>query len=275
MRLIRFIPRALRPRRDLMQRVQPVRQSAGRPLARLTTWIEQGGLAERPVPVVHALQHAERLRAELQGTVRDTWMRLSLRAADASEAVAALSSPAPACALLHRLVLLARPAWVVELGSAFGIASVAMAGALATLGTGRFDGVELEGWKADLADRAVRALLGERGRVHEGRVEDVFPALAAARDTPLGMAFVDAVHTFDATWAHHRLLAARVAPGGLVVYDDASWSDDMRRCWAAVADAPEVTDAVLVAGRWGVARYRGAAVTPARGPSGPNGSGTS
>jgi predicted O-methyltransferase YrrM len=256
-----------RSHRDPMRLAQAARESAGRPLAPLASFVREGGLLGDAPAARAAIEHAERLRTSLAGTVRDTWLRWGLREMDAGEALSRLSSPAPACALLARLVAGAEPGWVVEIGSAFGVASVAMATALAATGRGRFDGIELEPWKAELANDAVRVVLGERGRVHAGAVETVLPALLAERGRPIDFAFVDALHTYDATWAEHRMLAAAVAPGATVVYDDVPFSDEMRQCWAAIARAPEVTDALLVAGRWGVARYAGTAgpVATARG----------
>jgi predicted O-methyltransferase YrrM len=254
-----------RSHRDPMRLAQPARESAARPLAPLARFVGAGGLLDDAPAARAALAHAERLRTSLSGTVRDTWLRWGLRSMDAGEALSRLSSPAPACALLAHLVASAGPGWVVEIGSAFGVASVAMATALAAIGRGRFDGIELEPWKAELANDAVRAVLGERARVHAGPVEDVLPALLAEHGRPIDFAFVDALHTYEATWAEHRLLAAAVAPGATVVYDDVPFSDEMRRCWAAIAQAPEVTDALLVAGRWGVARYAGAEARTASG----------
>jgi predicted O-methyltransferase YrrM len=248
-----------RSRRDPMRLAQSIRESRDRSLAPLARWIAEGHLLDDAPPVRAALAHTEHLRATLAGTVRPTWLRWGIRDMDAGEALDRLSSPAPACALLAHLIAVANPAWVVEIGSAFGVASVAMASALALGGRGRFDGIELEEWKAELADAAVRDILGDRGAVHAGPVENVFPALVARRAVRLDFAFVDALHTYDATWAEHRLLAAAAAPGALVVYDDVSFSDEMRRCWGAIARAPDVTDAVLVSGRWGIARYAAAA----------------
>jgi predicted O-methyltransferase YrrM len=249
-----------RSRRDPMRLAQPIRESRERPLAPLAGWVGEGHLLDDAPPVRAALAHTEHLRAMLAGTVRPTWLRWGLRSMDAGEALSRLSSPAPACALLSHLVASTEPAWVVEIGSAFGVASVAMASALGRIGRGRFDGIELEEWKAALADTAVRAILRDRGAVHAGPVEDVLPTLVRRHAMRIDFAFVDALHTYDATWAEHHLLAAAAAPGALVVYDDVSFSDDMRRCWGDIARAPDVTDAVLVSGRWGVARYAGGEV---------------
>ncbi len=242
-----------------MRLAQSIRESRERPLVPFARWVTEGHLLDDAAPVRAAVTHAEHLRKTLAGTVRTTWLRWGLRSMDASDALARLSSPAPACALLAELIARTAPAWVVEIGSAFGVASVAMASALVAGGRGRFDGIELEDWKAALADAAVRAVLGDRGAVHAGGVESVLPALVDRRATRIDFAFVDALHTYDATWAEHRLLVAATAPGAVVVYDDVSFSDDMRRCWSAIARAPEVTDAVLVSGRWGVTRYAGTA----------------
>jgi predicted O-methyltransferase YrrM len=243
--------------------VQAVRESPTRPLAPLGRWVADGRLLEDAPAVRAAVAHAEHLRATLADTVRPTFFRTGLRTMHANDAVDRLSSPAPGCALLAHLVERAAPTWTVEIGSAFGVASVAIAVTLASNAEARFDGIELEDWKASIADAAVRAVLGGRARVHGGPAEGLLPALVERRDTPIDFAFVDALHTYDATWAEHRVLAAATAPGAIVVYDDVWWSNDMHRCWEAIARGPDVTDAMLVAGRWGVVRYIGAARRPA------------
>lgn len=243
--------------------MQAVRESPARPLAPLGRWVADGRLLEDSPAVRAAVAHAGHLRATLADTVRPTFFRTSLRTMHANDAVDRLSSPASGCALLAHLVHRSAPAWTVEIGSAFGVASVAIAVAVAGDGRARFDGIELEEWKASIADAAVRAVLGERGRVHAGPAEQRLPELLERRAVPIDLAFVDALHTYDATWAEHRLLAAATAPGAIVVYDDVWWSDDMHRCWEAIAQGPDVTDALLVAGRWGVVRYIGAARRPA------------
>lgn len=201
---------------------------------------------------------AREVRRRLRGVVRQTSYGKGVARAAAAGVCQRVSSPRTGMALLYALVEIYKPRWVVELGSAFGVGSTALTLALASGGRedARFDGVEFEEWRAKIADSGVREILGDRARVHPGDIAKALPRLAreAAPGERIGMAFVDAEHTFDATLGYHRLLLPMLEPGAIVVYDDTEWSDEMRRAWKAIVADPRVTDALSLGKRWGVIR---------------------
>jgi hypothetical protein len=159
---------------------------------------------------VHAAAAA--LQSGLRSEVRETGFRHELRTMNAGEVCDVVSSPPVARAILYRLVVLHRPRHVLDVGSAFGLASMAMAVAVRDVhgdpAAGHdpggwddspvwFDGVEYEGWRAEIADANVKSVLGPRGVVHAGRAEDVAPAVVERR-CPVAFCFVDVMHTYDA-----------------------------------------------------------------------------
>lgn len=213
---------------------------------------------------------ARDVRRRLRGVVRQTSYGKGVARAAAAGVCQRVSSPRTGMALLYALVEIYKPRWVVELGSAFGVGSTALTLALASGGRedARFDGVEFEEWRAKIADSGVREILGDRARVHPGDIAKALPRLAReaglgpgvgpgagpGAGERVGMAFVDAEHTFDATLGYHRALLPLLEPGAIVVYDDTEWSDEMRRAWKAIVADARVTDALSLGKRWGVIR---------------------
>lgn len=228
----------------------------------LVDWVESGGPERMPHELEPARQRARDLRRRLRGMRRETSVRNSIQMADASLVCERVSSPSRGMTVLHHAAAIRRPRWSVELGSAFGIGTLSIALGVRDVPGAIVDGIEFEGWRADIAREGVRAVLGQRADVHHGAIEDLLPRLARRRAEEgvagVELAFVDAAHTYEATMGYHHLIARCAAQGALVIYDDIGWSAGMRRFWQDVVRAPEITDAIELGNRWGVTRYRGA-----------------
>jgi predicted O-methyltransferase YrrM len=204
--------------------------------------------------------HARRteLTSRLTGEVCETSYRHEVQKLDGNFVCQNVSSNETACALLYLLIRISGAERVLELGSAFGLGSLAAVLALAPNSHATFDGIEYEEWRAIIASEGVQRVLGERATVHPGRIEEVLPVLAGRgnRRQQYDFAFIDAMHTREATMGYHRLLLDTVCHGAIVVYDDINWSNEMMLAWRDIVASSEVTGAVLVNHRWGVAQYR-------------------
>ena len=187
-----------------------------------------------------------------EGETQETFCCSIPTRADAGWVFRRLSSPPTAQLLMYELTLRVRPGWCAELGAAFGVTSMAIAAALKRNGTGEFDGIEYEPWKADIANRLVN---DDRFPIHAGTIEDQFPRLVAERGA-VDLCYVDARHTFDHMMAYHRLVSKAVSDGAIVVYDDIDFDRDTERFWAQLLEELNVTDAVLLDGRWGMLQFR-------------------
>ena len=129
--------------------------------------------------------------------------------------------------LLATLVAAVRARRVLEIGTLFGYSGVWIARALAS--DGSLDTLELSDMHADAAEMWFeRAGLTDRVTVRRGPALSTLPDLTG----PYDVIFLDALKTEYAEYAQHagRLLA----PGGLMLADNARWSD-------RIAD-PSVTD---------------------------------
>jgi predicted O-methyltransferase YrrM len=194
------------------------------------------------------------LVSKLAGRRRKTSFRHEQVEIDAGDCAAGVSSPEEAARLIYRLVRIFKPAHVVEIGSAFGVGTMYISEALRMNGSGQVVGIECEEWRADLANECLARHWGTIGRVEIGAAEEIFPRLRAQHG-PFDFAFVDAVHKFENTVGYHNMVRSSVNSAAIVVYDDINWSSEMQRFWQFLCAQTDVTDALLVSGRWAVARY--------------------
>lgn len=248
----------------LVKTARVEKRSAWWPFEPLMERVRGGVRALAPTESLARIESRSReVRGELRGVVKTTAFGRGVARAEAAGVCQRVSSPRVGLALLWSAVDVFRPRWVVEFGSGFGVGSSALAlGLKETCGEeARFDGIEYEGWRAKIADEGVRALLGDRARVHAGDIAKALPRIARAAGVEQGarldMAFVDAEHTYDATVGYHRALLGLARPGAIVVYDDTEWSAEMKRSWEAIVADDRVTDALSLGRRWGFVRLAG------------------
>lgn len=147
------------------------------------------------------------------------------------------SVPPKIALVLFKLIRAFRPSVCLEMGTCLGISAAYQGAALALNGNGRL--VTLEGSDALVAlARQNFARLGLDGvTVVAGRFQDALGDVARAH-APLDFAFVDGHHDEHATLAYFGQLVPFLAPTAVLVFDDISWSDGMRRAWRTItADA--------------------------------------
>ena len=199
----------------------------------------------------------------LSGKRQQTWYRHEKMVMDIGECAQGVSSPGFCGRLLYGLIREFRPRCVVEFGSAFGIASMYIVQALKQNRSGVMKGIEYENWRADIANEALSTHWSNLANVYPGRVEDVFPSLVGNGEE-VDFCFVDAVHRYEDCVGYHNILKDHLVKGAIVVYDDINWSADMQKFWQFVISEEVITDAVLVDGRWGIARYGSATLFEAK-----------
>lgn len=196
----------------------------------------------------------ERLVNDLTGQRKRTSFRHEEVEMDAGECVSGVSSPETAARLIYSLVRLFKPSRIVEIGSAFGVSTMYIAEAVRMNGAGEVVGIEYEGWRADIANACLAQHWQGIARVETGPAEEVFPRLRDQYGV-FDFAFVDAVHKFDNTVGYHQMLCTTSTASTIAVYDDMNWSADMERVWDYLCRQDQISDALLVNGRWGLVRY--------------------
>ena len=157
--------------------------------------------------------------------------------------------------LLARLVRELRPRSCLELGTGLGLSSAYQAAALELNGDGRLTTLDFHE-AARIAERGFSELgLDHRVELRFGDIDELLPELLP-RIAPVDYAFLDAEHSEMATTRHFDLLLPHLADDAVVVFDDITQTDEMRRAWAAAAGRPGVELAVPLR-RVGIACVRG------------------
>jgi predicted O-methyltransferase YrrM len=153
---------------------------------------------------------------------------------------AALSSKSAFWArVLLKLVRELEPGTCLELGTNMGISAAYQASALKLIGAGRLITLEGEEPRARLARRNLERLGLDNVEVVLGRFQDTLPAVL--RDCgPVDFAFIDGHHDEVATRAYFDLIASHCSRSSVIVLDDVSWSEGMKRAWAVIRHDPRV-----------------------------------
>jgi predicted O-methyltransferase YrrM len=152
------------------------------------------------------------------------------------------------------LVMQRKPEIVVEFGSAFGTSGMYWLSGLEATGSGRLLTFEPNHDWAMVARDNLSAI-GSRFELTERVFEDNVHAVVG--DVPcIDIGFIDAVHTSAFVLPQFELVLQRLRPGGLVLFDDIDFTEDMAACWRRLAHDRRVLAAVAVAGHVGIVEMK-------------------
>jgi predicted O-methyltransferase YrrM len=149
------------------------------------------------------------------------------------------------------LVQQRRPSHVIEFGAAFGVSGMYFVAALDAVWHGHLYTFELTREWADIAERNIRSI-SDCFTLTRGAFEDYVDVVPP----PIDLALVDGIHTYACVMRQFAILKPRMAPGGIIVFDDIDFKKRgarMREAWEEVAAHPDVVGAVEVRGRLGLA----------------------
>jgi predicted O-methyltransferase YrrM len=145
-----------------------------------------------------------------------------------------VSKPAFWCLLLFKLIRTMHPSSCVEMGTALGVSAAYQAAALRLNSHGSL--VTLEGATslADIARNNFQQLDLDTVEVVVGRFQDTLTDVLTNRQ-PVDYVFVDGHHDEQATLAYFEQILPFLAEKALLVFDDITWSEGMRRAWDTLA----------------------------------------
>jgi len=135
--------------------------------------------------------------------------------------------------LLFKLIRKLEPANCVELGTCLGISASFEAAALKLNGSGFL--VTLEGAEvlATLAEGNFNRLGLDNIRVVTGRFQDTLDEVLIS-SKPIDYVFIDGHHDESATLAYFKKIIPFLAKKSLLVFDDISWSQGMKKAWKMI-----------------------------------------
>jgi predicted O-methyltransferase YrrM len=171
-------------------------------------------------------------------------------------AIARLFSIPPAWGVFQlRLARELAPASCIELGTGLGLSTAYQAAALELNGRGTLATLEgAQAWAA-IAEEGLSTLgLAKRGEVRLGPIDDTLPEVARQM-APIDYAFLDADHSEEATLEHLEVILPHMSPQAVVLLDDITRDEEMRRAWTTISRRDYVTTS-LPLGRMGVVVIR-------------------
>ena len=125
---------------------------------------------------------------------------------------------------------------IVELGTSLGMNTAYLASAKVLPKIYSFEG------DPSLAHRAYELLrtmgFNERVTIIEGNIDET---LQDQLPEIVHLAFIDANHTYEATWRYYELIKERASDESVIVFDDIYWSKEMTQAWKAIISRKEVT----------------------------------
>jgi len=135
--------------------------------------------------------------------------------------------------LLLKLIREFRPLVCLELGTCLGISASYQAAALKLNESGRI--VTLEGAEslAKLAEGYFLNLGLDNAEVVIGLFQDTLK-IVLEENRPIDYAFVDGHHQEEPTLAYFREILPFLSERAVMVFDDISWSDGMKRAWNTI-----------------------------------------
>jgi predicted O-methyltransferase YrrM len=132
--------------------------------------------------------------------------------------------------LLFKLVRQFRPSVCLELGTSLGISTAYQAAALELTEQGRIITCEGDESLASLAKENFDRLGLENVLVRVGRFQDILGE-ALCEIEHLDFAFIDGHHDEQATLAYFKQMRPFFTANSILVLDDISWSEGMRKAW--------------------------------------------
>lgn len=152
--------------------------------------------------------------------------------------------------LLFRLIRELRPKRCLELGTGLGLSGAYQASALRLNGSGSITTVDINP-AANVAAAGFEALgLDEWITLEFGDLDEDLDSIASG--APIDYAFLDAEHSEAATTRHFEALLPHLADEAVLVFDDITQGDGMRRAWRHVVTHEQVGHSVALR-RFGIA----------------------
>jgi predicted O-methyltransferase YrrM len=153
------------------------------------------------------------------------------------------SKPALWALLLFKLTKAFRPETVIELGTCIGISAAYQSAALQLNEKGRLITIEGSDAIADLAKQNIESLRLDNATVVCGKFKDVLPEILK-ENQPADSVFIDGHHDEHATWDYYQMLLPYLSSGALLIFDDISWSEGMRRVWKKIRKDKHIAAAI-------------------------------
>jgi predicted O-methyltransferase YrrM len=143
-----------------------------------------------------------------------------------------------------------QPNIIVEFGTAFGVSGMYWLAGLKKNERGHLLTFEPNETWANIA-RGNLFRISDRFDLTVGTFEENIDAKLNPTDR-IDIAFVDGIHTSAFVNRQFEILLPRMISGGIMLFDDVNFSDDMGRCWQSLARDPRIHASATIDQRLGI-----------------------
>ncbi|NND72357.1 MAG: class I SAM-dependent methyltransferase [Rhodothermales bacterium] len=178
-----------------------------------------------------------------KGSVRTGGDRNTQRVRRVVSEISKSSAPVHQCQLMYCLTSAKKPRTVLELGTCLGISAGYIGLALQNTETGRLYSIEGADILAQIARETIDQLHLSNTQIRTGSFQSVLPDLLPQIE-PIDFVFIDGHHEGDAMTGYFELIEPFLAPDCMVLFDDLSWSRDMRSAWNRIKVHPRIRHSV-------------------------------
>jgi predicted O-methyltransferase YrrM len=215
---------------------------------------------KQPCPeIVQLMQQLEQRRAELAAETGEVEIWYSPRPGSAGFDPTQIYKPAPgeiklfskaqiaitgkdkySAVMLHLLAKAQQATHLIELGACAGLSAAYMAAVSSIVKLWTVEGAPN---LAAIAEQTLHPWQA-KASVFTGHFDDAIDSLAPQHQGLWDFAYIDGHHEKIATIHYFNRLLPYLAPNAMVVFDDISWSQDMRDGWKELANRVEFSDAI-------------------------------
>jgi predicted O-methyltransferase YrrM len=141
--------------------------------------------------------------------------------------------------VLFKLIREFKPTTSIELGTCLGISAAYQAAAHKLNNQGSITTMEGAASLASLSEKNLQKLGLDNGIVVRGRFQDNLDRVLK-ENKPIDFAFIDGHHDEKATISYFQSFVPNLSKKAVIVFDDISWSDGMRRAWDKIVENENV-----------------------------------
>lgn len=144
---------------------------------------------------------------------------------------------------LFKLIRKTKPSSCVELGSCVGISASYLAAAIKLNGTGQLQSLEGSAEVAAIARKTLSTLALKNAKIVIGPFHETFNDVLKSNQK-IDFLFNDGHHDYEAVINYFQQSLPYLVDEAIVVIDDISWSQGMRKAWEEIADHEQVSSAI-------------------------------
>lgn len=145
--------------------------------------------------------------------------------------------------LLYAIILMFKPKNALELGTGMGSSTMYQCAGLEANQSGKMTTIELHEPTSSFAEKNMSKLGVTRASFRVGSFQDLLVDILVELGS-VDYVFIDGHHQEGPTVSYFHKVLSHLTSTAIIIFDDISWSDGMKRAWETIQDDARVKVAV-------------------------------